>query len=379
MIRVVVAIAVAVGLICSLGVESAQAVQACSDPNLCAQVSIGSGTGLPGDTVTVDFGFRQGPDDGLPGGMDEIAALALTLSLGGGGAGTTALTLADCSASATGLPNAIKPTVAISNFNVAVQNALCTNGRTHCLCPDPASGITPDGFINLAIYGPNLQTLSGPVVIPTLPNGQLLTIDLQIGPSASGTIPLHLLNASTDSPHPKSTALLSIGDRLQNDQTCVPIPETPPCGAPDAVSQVAAIDGSVVVTSTDTPTAPPTVTPTETPTITATASSTPVPTATLPPTQTPTDTSTATPVQTPTLTATPVSSPTPVLPAPCVGDCNVDRVVTVNEVLTMVNIALGNTLPSECVAGDANGDHQVTVDEILTAVVNALNGCGAAP
>lgn len=251
-------------------------------------------------------------------------------------------------------------------------------GETHH-CPDPGSGITPDGFINLAIYGPNLQTISGPVVIPTLPNGQLLTIDLQIGPSASGAIPLHLLNASTDSPHPKSTALLSIGDRLQNDQTCVPIPETPPCGAPDAVSQVAAIDGSVVVTSTDTPTVPPTVTPTETPTITATASSTPVPTATLPPTQAPTDTSIATPVHTPTLTATPVSSPTAVLPAPCVGDCNVDRVVTVNEVLTMVNIALGNTLPSECAAGDANGDHQVTVDEILTALANALNGCGAAP
>jgi hypothetical protein len=373
MVRVVVAFAVVVGLICSLGAESAQAVQACSDPNLCAQVSIGSGTGLPGDTVTVDFGFRQGPDDGLPGGMDEIAALALTLSLGGGGAGTTALTLADCTANATGLPNAIKPTVAISNLNLAVQNALCTNGRTHCLCPDPGSGITPDGFINLAIYGPDLQTISGPVVIPTLPNGQLLTIDLQIGPSASGTIPLHLLNATTDSPHPKSTALLSIGDRLQNDQTCVPIPGTPPCGAPDAVSQVAAIDGSIVVTSTDTPTAPPTVTPTETPAITATASSTPVPTAI--PTQTPT----ATPVHTPTLTATPVSSPTAVLPVPCVGDCNVDRVVTVNEVLTMVNIALGNTLPSECAAGDANGDHQITVDEILTAVANALNGCGAAP
>jgi hypothetical protein len=46
-----------------------------------------------------------------------------------------------------------------------------------------------------------------------------------------------------------------------------------------------------------------------------------------------------------------------------------------NEILTIVNIALGNTITA-CEAGDANHDGQITVDEILTAVNNALNGCG---
>ena len=60
---------------------------------------------------------------------------------------------------------------------------------------------------------------------------------------------------------------------------------------------------------------------------------------------------------------------------PCAGDCNRDGTVTVDEILTMVNIALGNTELSKCTAGDANKDEQITIDEILTAVNNALSGC----
>ena len=59
----------------------------------------------------------------------------------------------------------------------------------------------------------------------------------------------------------------------------------------------------------------------------------------------------------------------------CVGDCNNSTDVTVDELLTMVNIALGNADISTCLAGDPNNDQQVTIDEILTAVGNALNGC----
>jgi hypothetical protein len=68
-------------------------------------------------------------------------------------------------------------------------------------------------------------------------------------------------------------------------------------------------------------------------------------------------------------------------PPTCVGDCNTDGAVTVDNLITMVNIALGNADVSICIAGDASGDGQITVDEILTAVNNALNGgpgCGAA-
>lgn len=61
--------------------------------------------------------------------------------------------------------------------------------------------------------------------------------------------------------------------------------------------------------------------------------------------------------------------------APCIGDCNTDRQVTVDELLTLVTLGVSNADPSACREGDANHDGQVTVDEILTAVQNALNGC----
>jgi hypothetical protein len=59
----------------------------------------------------------------------------------------------------------------------------------------------------------------------------------------------------------------------------------------------------------------------------------------------------------------------------CVGDCNDDGYVAVDEILTLVNIALGNATATTCEPGDANHDGQITVDEILAAVNNALNGC----
>ena len=96
------------------------------------------------------------------------------------------------------------------------------------------------------------------------------------------------------------------------------------------------------------------------------------PTAT--PSLTPMPTASATPTAPPTATRTPTPSPTATA-VPCRGDCNSDGHVTVDEILTMVNIALGNADISSCRAGDPSGDGQITVDEILTAVNNALNGC----
>jgi len=60
---------------------------------------------------------------------------------------------------------------------------------------------------------------------------------------------------------------------------------------------------------------------------------------------------------------------------PCTGDCDGDGMVFVNELLSMINIALGTANVSTCEAGDPSGDGFVTVDEILGAVNNALNGC----
>lgn len=74
----------------------------------------------------------------------------------------------------------------------------------------------------------------------------------------------------------------------------------------------------------------------------------------------------------------PTPTPTVSLP-PCIGDCGGDGQVTVDEILTMVDIALGTAAISTCDAGDANQDRSITVDEILTAVNNALNGCVPTP
>ncbi len=66
-------------------------------------------------------------------------------------------------------------------------------------------------------------------------------------------------------------------------------------------------------------------------------------------------------------------------PAACVGDCLGDNQVTVDEVMTMVNIALGTAPMSECEIGDMDGDDEITVDEILMAVNFALTECPLTP
>jgi hypothetical protein len=66
-------------------------------------------------------------------------------------------------------------------------------------------------------------------------------------------------------------------------------------------------------------------------------------------------------------------------PTPCVGTCDGGGSVTVDELLVMVNIALGNVTVSACEPGDANRDGRITVDELVAAVSNALYGCGVMP
>lgn len=58
----------------------------------------------------------------------------------------------------------------------------------------------------------------------------------------------------------------------------------------------------------------------------------------------------------------------------CTGNGSGD--VTVNQLITMVSIALGNAQLSTCPVGDADGDGAITVDEIIRAVNNVLPGCG---
>lgn len=49
--------------------------------------------------------------------------------------------------------------------------------------------------------------------------------------------------------------------------------------------------------------------------------------------------------------------------------------MTIDELIRLVNIALGSLPVSECPAGDVCGTGRITVTEILRAVNAALAGC----
>jgi len=198
-------------------------------------------------------------------------------------------------------------------------------------------------------------------------------------PTQTPTVTPTATNTPTHSPTPSPTVTPTPTD------TATATPTGTPTHTPTRTA-TATVTPTATDTPTHSPTPSPTVTPTptDTPTTTATPSSTSTPTVTQTPTITPTPSETPTATDTATVTSTPTpsdtpttsptSTPTSVAP-PCTGDCSTNGVVTVDEVLTMVNIALGNTQITDCELGDANQDGGITVDEILTAVNNALNGC----
>jgi hypothetical protein len=286
----------------------AQTVQACPNPNNCVQVQVGGGAGSAGDTIPVTLSLRQAPNNNQAGGPDETAALALTLSIAPNGVGLP-LRLADCARNSDGLPAAVIPDAAISNFKLVVENAYCDSGRTHCLCPETGA-ITPDNFINLVVYGPNpLPAPGSPVDIPVLPAGPqtLATINLRIQGGASGSIPLRVYTETRDSQKPQFTAFLSVGDRLAVDQTCVPVTGQPPCSA-GSTSQVVISDGAIDVQGG----------------------------------------------------------------CRCIGDCSGDGEVTIEELLVMVNIALEIQQVTACPCGDADSSGGIDVGEIIQAVNFAL-------
>lgn len=120
----------------------------------------------------------------------------------------------------------------------------------------------------------------------------------------------------------------------------------------------------------------PTATPTPTATPgTPTRTNTPPFTAVPPRTETPTRTFTVrrTPTATPT-GPTPTVTPT-VDPSTCAGDCGNDRVVSVNELIEIINIALGGANLDQCRAGDPDGSGTITITDLLRAVRNLIEGC----
>jgi hypothetical protein len=99
-------------------------------------------------------------------------------------------------------------------------------------------------------------------------------------------------------------------------------------------------------------------------TLTATQSRTPTPT--------PTPNTTATAPGTRTRTATRRTTGTP---ARCPGDCDGDGHVTISDLITGVQIVLGNLSLAFCPSIDTSGDGVVTVDELIGSINHALFGC----
>ena len=153
---------------------------------------------------------------------------------------------------------------------------------------------------------------------------------------------------------------------------------TPPATATSASPTTAASTSPATATSTlpatATLTSPGTATSTPPSSVTSTRPSTVTPTPTRAETSIPTPSATPTPTPTPTLPtgATPTATGLPL----CVGDCDGGSAVTIDELITLVNIALGSAQPSACAHGVPDGA-AVDIALIIQAVNNALNGCGA--
>jgi Zn-dependent metalloprotease len=65
----------------------------------------------------------------------------------------------------------------------------------------------------------------------------------------------------------------------------------------------------------------------------------------------------------------------PRLDGECTGDCSANGVVTVNELVTGVNLALGRVPLASCQTFDRDGDGKVAIDELIVAVADAIHGC----
>lgn len=62
----------------------------------------------------------------------------------------------------------------------------------------------------------------------------------------------------------------------------------------------------------------------------------------------------------------------------CPGDCAVDGVVAIDDLLTMINVIHGTRPFADCAAGDGDGDRRVRANDVTRAVHSALDGCSVA-
>lgn len=70
-----------------------------------------------------------------------------------------------------------------------------------------------------------------------------------------------------------------------------------------------------------------------------------------------------------------ISGSAPAAAQVCVGDCDGNKQVTVEELVRGVNIALGSQAVGVCPSFDRNENAEVTIDELIAGVNSALQGC----
>ena len=254
------------------------------------------------------------------------------------------------------------------------------------VCGEIASDTIPNNVVGygridaLAAVNAALLTLATPsptpTAVPTATADPTATSTPTAAPSptvtGTATLTASPTPASTATPLPTATPT-QIATRAA---TATPTPTHTPTNVPSSTptpTDTVTPTATMTVPSSPTSTAFPSPTPTASRSATRTPSVTPTPVPTSSPTPTATTTATETVIatSTPSTTATPTATTKP----RCVGQCNGNAPVTVSEILSMVNIALGNGSASACPAGDADGNGQITIDEILLATHNALHGC----
>ena len=279
---------------------------------------------------------------------------------------------------------------------ISIPEEGCVPGSISCLPYDITVG--PDGNLwftefngnkvgRLAAFGVYTgfvvpTTGAGPREITTGPDGNLWFTEVYANKIGKLTLP---------SPTPTATNTPATANDCCQCPTSCAAPINGSCGSCVVVFNATCESGDLCVLHTPAPTLSPR--PTLTPTPSPTPTLTPTPTPSLTPTPTPANDC----CQCASFCAAPIvgtcggcavvfgasctggllcvpRTPTPT-PIACVGDCNGNGVVTVDEILTMVNIALGNADATACPNGIPSGA-QVDVALILTAVNNALNGCG---
>lgn len=59
----------------------------------------------------------------------------------------------------------------------------------------------------------------------------------------------------------------------------------------------------------------------------------------------------------------------------CLGDCNDDGVVAIDDLVRGVGIAVSQTSVAECLPADPDANAEITINELIAAVRSALSGC----